>query len=186
METKRKKPSVVKLNADTYQLKWENYNWATIVLVDHGDNKRGNLMIQSDWGDYHAGWGSMGCSLREFLLNMGNDYITKNLGGAPDWVDEKATEKAMIKYFKDKHLPKDTLEYNKLDIDEFFSSLDEHGTRYFWAQFWHSDLAKHFEDGYDVPCVVDYPPQLRRFMEICWPEFINILKGEFDDLFGLV
>jgi len=74
-----------------------------IILQDEGDG-RGKITISNSWGyNYSHFWGSMGGSLKEFLLRINEGYFIDKLSDFDDRgvFDGKATMTAVRKHIRE-------------------------------------------------------------------------------------
>ncbi|KVO11762.1 hypothetical protein [Burkholderia ubonensis] len=73
---------------ERYSLRGDHGVWATIALRGweatsaSGDvHHCGEILINSDYGNYAYAWGSMGCPLKQFLIEIDRGYLLNKLAG---------------------------------------------------------------------------------------------------------
>ncbi|MBJ9658822.1 hypothetical protein I5588_30335 [Burkholderia multivorans] len=73
---------------ERYSLRGDHGVWATIALREwettreHGGvHHCGEILINSDYGNYAYSWGNMGAPIKQFLAHIGRDYLLDKLAG---------------------------------------------------------------------------------------------------------
>jgi hypothetical protein len=183
---------VTKGKCEKWTIRDENGYW---VGWFYFDTVRGDLAIQSDYGDWAYSWNAMGknedgspSTLHDFLPMCDDDYVMTKFQGGEYYFDFDATMKEVKKT-----IIKERKEYN-LDEDEarsmwdFFVELDSNfnGSKdIFQLEIMNNysdlNLDKLWPDMCDIPCVTDYHPRLRNFFKVGWPLFIKALKEDKND-----
>lgn len=158
--------------------------WANIYLDENTNGDGGALLIRSDYGSWDYYWGSCGCTLKQFLCKIDNEYfIRKLMHGKPDEFDYdrwKDDAKSKLKY----ELDEEVIDKEKYDeICEAIEELDEHGFRsqdalYVYLRENDSIITRHFSDSEYFPTGEDTPVALTMFIEKIWTPFIKKLKKE--------
>lgn len=175
--------TVKHFNAEQYVVRGQ-YWLATIFL----DNDSGQISVMSSWNhNYSHCWSTPGRgkeSLKEFLITAGPDYIMNKFSyGSERWFDHKQSlqqlKREVLAWRRNKTLDKNTA---RRIWDEIKDILEEDGMN---STAWYYQVNKCDElmNGYSgdfssIPCITDYHPHLRAFMQEVWPVFIEQLKQE--------
>lgn len=75
-----------------------SHPFAYMTLTDFGYGK-GLLQIHSDWGTYSYYWGSMGCNIKDFLLETSPSYIHQKLQSCLIYQDTKKDSQRKLDRF---------------------------------------------------------------------------------------
>lgn len=161
---------LTKSTVEKYMLRG-NGTWADIVLDDQGD-KRGQIMINSDYGAWSYFWGSMGCSLKEFITKCDTPYLMGKLGER-NYFDEEATKECYRRNLQE--LLKDN------DIEqEIYDKLIEEIDSADWcsADNMYHDMSQDLLGVCDPHPCMEHQPSLVNFMDRLFPVFIKLLNDE--------
>jgi hypothetical protein len=146
--------------------------WASIVVTDEGPG-RGQVMINSTFGNWSYYWGAMGTDcIRSFLVGCDNGYLQSKLMSGRREVsgvfDEVATVKAIKEHIRD-HLSGDAAdeELELLEDTEF----DDEVARHHWV-----DETKIEEPWFFFQTKPE--PQSRCFLSTLWPVVVALWKQE--------
>jgi hypothetical protein len=178
--------TVTKSKCEKWTIRDEKGYW---VGWFYFDTNRGDLAIQSDYGDWAYCWSAMGNNqdgtprtLHNFLPYCDHDYIMARLQGAESYFDYDATMKEVkqkiIQCRREGDLGKDCAR----KIWRFFKELDDyyHGSKDIFQLEIMNNYSKLrlnilWPDMCGIPCVTGFHPRLKRFMEVAWPLFMKAL-----------
>lgn len=152
--------------------------WADITIDTPGE-KRGRIMIASDYGDWQYYWGSVGGGFKDFLCHINIGYVAGKFG-ADRHFDKLTTIKSMKKQVIDLRRDNDINSETARNIWQDIESLEDYDTAQIFGlmAFNSTYLSETFDCGPDL--VYDYTPQFRKFWETIWPVFIDQLKQEIE------
>jgi hypothetical protein len=152
-----------------YRLRTDKNRWlADIVISDDG-----YFSTVSDYGNYAFWWGAAGDCFRSFLADLNSGYLCSKLGGARQYYDGDATEKAIRRHI---------CEYRrhgwmtKEEAREEWETLKDYPVdcREGFAIWYHETK---MSDAYEF-AVFTHEPQLIHFTRAVWPVFARALRDE--------
>lgn len=144
--------------------------WARIWITDDGC-----ITTISDHGNYGYWFGAPGCEFRKFLTGCGDDYILNKLSEGKREVNHDLTVAALRKKFwalmGDGDIDKSQADQEEEHLEGVdFSNGEARG-------IWFSNTGLDAMTASE--CMVrEYPMQLRMFVKVLWPLFIEQLKAE--------
>ena len=152
--------------------------WADITIDTPGE-KRGRIMIASDYGDWQYYWGSVGGGFKDFLCNINIGYVAGKFG-ADRHFDQMATIKSMKKEVIKLRRSEDINSETARNIWKDIESLDDYNDSqtFGYVAYNSTYLTELFDCGPDL--IYDYTPQFRKFWKTIWPVFIDQLKKEIE------
>ncbi|WP_186066010.1 hypothetical protein [Burkholderia gladioli] len=159
----------------------DNWAWATIALrswerpTDGGFYYCGEILINSDYGNYAQCWGNMGSPLKKFLVSIGRDYLLDKL--APHSRFEFDFEGSVA------NVKRDIIESRRS------GDLTNGQARYAWNEIPEENQGKDLFVSrlLDIPCLGDEPwhllesrecPQITGFYTHIWLPFVEALRAE--------
>ena len=159
------------------------------IAIVYLHDEFGDITIQSDRRSFGYYWfkGGRGTeTLKEFLLRASVSYVmdkfSYGLGGHEHFCEEK-TRKNLKKLILEKRrsgqIGPETARGALNDLTEIDFGAHLEG----WLTCWENsyEFKKVFPDPYVTEgFVYDVDPQLRHFMERLWPEFIEVIRLEFN------
>lgn len=144
--------------------------WARIWITDDGC-----ITTISDHGNYGYWFGAPGCEFRKFLTGCGEDYILNKLSDGERDVNHDLTVAALRKKLWD--LMGDG-EIDKQEADREEEHLE--GVDFANGEargVWFSNTG--LDSMTASECMVrEYPMQVRMFVKVLWPLFVDQLKAE--------
>lgn len=147
--------------------------WAKFVIDDDG-----YFSVVSDYGNYAFHWTAFGDNFREFLLDIGPDYLMGKLSNGKYVFDADATRAACQYRLKD--LRKDST-IEKDEARDMWDAIGELNSEEEFRAFFQddSDIEELFEEWWDM-MRQDYPSDLKDFATRVYPRFVAMLKAELD------
>lgn len=170
-----------KTESTTYQLRHKDGNgmyWADITLSEY--DKAGRIQVASDFGDWQYYWGACGKPFKEFLLEIGKDYVAGKWGAdrhfnlaktiqvLKEWIEED-TKCGYISSGKSAAL------LNEIALIEEEGPITEMQLHLFADDNCPALLEC---DAGLIEVTYDYTPQFNRFWSMVWTDFTSILKTE--------
>jgi hypothetical protein len=169
---------------ERYSVRGEYGAWATIALRDYQrPNNRddmlngGEILINSDFGNYAYSWGNMGSPLKQFLCRINRSYVIDKFTNGDDTEFDFDASLAAVK--KDIRKQRKSHEITRAAAHEAMEALpsQDDGQDQFIRQLWEMEL---FTDG-DPPTEfvrTRERPQITGFYEHIWTPFIAHLREE--------
>jgi hypothetical protein len=169
---------------ERYSVRGDHGVWATIALRDYerpnntGERLHGGeILINSDFGEYAYSWGNMGSPLKQFLCRIGRNYvIDKFTNGRDTEFDFDASLAAVKKEIRSMRREREITRAEARDAMDDLPSEDE-GKDQFLRELWNMDL---FTDG-DPPfefLLERERPQITGFYKHVWTPFVEHLRAE--------
>lgn len=151
--------------------------WADIVIDASGN--AGRVQIASDYGSWEYYWGSCGCPFKQFLTQLGIDYVAGKFGEAK-WLDLDATIKSykgqVIEYRRDGSMSSSIARALFDEIKDLEEEYPNDESSFCVAMNNKEQLMKWFD--YCPSPVHSISPQFRKFWEHVWPVFKTELLNE--------
>jgi hypothetical protein len=172
---------------ERYSVHGDHGVWATIALRDYQrpNNKDdmlngGEILINSDYGNYAYSWGNMGSPLKAFLCRINRSYVIDKLTNGDD--TEFDFDASLAAARKEIRRMRKTHEITRAAAQEAMEDLpsQDDGQDEFIRQVWQMDL---FTDG-DPPSFfvrTRERPQITGFYDHVWTPFIAHLRTELAD-----
>jgi hypothetical protein len=167
-----------------YSLRGDHSVWATIAMRDYvRANNAGNelhggeILINSDFGEYAYSWGNMGSPLKQFLCRIGRNYVIDKFTNGKDTEFDFGASLAAAK--KEIRRMRKSGEITRTAAHDAMDDLpsDDTGQDNFIRRLWDNEL---FADG-DPPtwlvCTRERP-QITGFYEHVWTPFVEHLRAE--------
>lgn len=168
--------TITKSNVECYKLRHQSGIYWADITIDSRETT-GRIQIASDFGSWQNYWGACGKSFKEFLTTLDMHYFAGKVG-ATGWFDLNKT----IVQYKEYVLSERRKEFIEADsarkmFDEI-KSLFEITTSEFYNHMSNECpiLMEHFD--YCPDTVTDVTPEFRKFWEMVWGVFVNVLKEE--------
>jgi len=186
--------SIKRTTSDRYDINVGKSGWATIIVGTDGQ-----ILVQSDWGNWAHWWNCHGCkTIKHFLTGIDTQYLIGKFGGRKSHFNYEKTIAGMKKEII--HLRRDGTIQNIYDKYEKvpYSSLYCKSIKEFVRTAWDSidslntcsvdsfmsdlmnttPLSMIFEHPDSISIVMEPDPGLINFTEKVWPVFINELRDE--------
>jgi hypothetical protein len=149
----------------------DGWDWATVVLTDEGPG-RGQVMINSSYGNWSYYWGAMGTRcIRSFLVGCDNGYLQSKLLGGRREVSGVFDEVATIARIKEviAELPKEQAKAERELLKD--ADFDSEYTRGLWID------QTQIPEAWDLFCSKP-EPQSETFLTTLWPALVALWKRE--------
>lgn len=132
----------------------------TEIFLDDKGNGQGKITISNTYGfNYSYYWGAMGCSLKEFITKINEDYFVTKLADKPYTFSPRQTAKAVRKYIREeltyelpwyKHMEfqkglrewikgMESIETEEWFVDYCFGIMNDHRINFFTLDRWDED-----------------------------------------------
>jgi len=183
---------ISKKQSEVYHLRtYSGFDWANIYVNEIGPQS-GELVINSDFGNWAYVWHNCGMFFKDFLIKAGKEYLTKKLNGSTKKnIDWDKTKEQILKDVNDHNdfmieEKKFTKEQSKKFLEawhDFFN--DEWEEENLFYKLLRDDYSNEFGElyGHDyeaIPVIKEYEVGIRCFMSQIWPVFVEQLKNEMN------
>lgn len=169
---------------ERYSVRGAHGVWATIALRDYerpnnvGDMLHGGeILINSDFGEYAYSWGNMGSPLKQFLCRIGRDYVIDKFTNGKDQEFDfdasiAAAKKEIERMRADCEITNTAAREATDDLPTDNVSQDD-----FIRRVWDLELFANGDPPSWLVCTRECP-QITGFYKYVWTPFVEHLRTE--------
>lgn len=152
--------------------------WADITI--DADGNTGRIQIASDYGDWQHYWVACGCPFKQFLTELGIDYVASKFGES-DWFDSDKTITMYRQYIKENRRDNSLTAEEARSLRDDVEYLVRSGASKLsdFLHVMHGEChALMYQFNHQPDTIKTISPQFRMFWDNVWKFFITELKKE--------
>ncbi|MDQ4121697.1 MAG: hypothetical protein M3209_09655 [Acidobacteriota bacterium] len=168
-------PLISKHTVECYKIRHlQNGGWADITIDANGE--KGRIQIASDYGDWQHHWIACGMPFKQFLTQLGIDYVADKFR-ANEWFDSEGTVQLYRECVCERRRCEGTSKETARAVWNEIKALEGLDKQSFRDELSHSSAILRFFDNCP-PTETSIDPLFKRFWQECWLPFMEELKAE--------
>jgi hypothetical protein len=171
--------TLTKSTVECYKIRHASGMYWADITIDAKD-KTGRIQIASDYGDWQYYWGACGCPFKQFLTELGIDYVAGKFGEGSHF-DEEKTIRHYKQYTIEQRKTDDLSAAEAREIWEDIKFLTNNGSDKldeFCNTMYNECHALMYFFNHQPDTIKIISPQFRMFWDNIWAFFVAALKRE--------